>query len=178
MTRVLITGMSGTGKSTVIQALAARGYRAVDADEDGLSSIVSVPEGELTGLDPGQDWVWDEARIEILLASSGAGVLFLGGCSPNQGMFYSWFDHVILLSAPDAVIVERLRTRTTSPYGKRPEEIARTLALRQTIEPLLRRGASHEIDTTAPLDEVVARVLRIVGGQPEATWAAPGSRRR
>ncbi len=53
--RVLITGMSGTGKSAVIQALAERGYRSVDADEAGWSEVVAVPEEELTGLGPGQD---------------------------------------------------------------------------------------------------------------------------
>lgn len=54
MKRVLITGMSGTGKSTVVAALAARGHKAVDADESGLSELVSVPERELTGLGPGK----------------------------------------------------------------------------------------------------------------------------
>ena len=32
--RILLTGMSGTGKSKVIGELAARGYKAVDADCD------------------------------------------------------------------------------------------------------------------------------------------------
>ena len=44
MKRVLITGMSGTGKSTVIAELAARGYKAVDVDEPEFSVLVSVPE--------------------------------------------------------------------------------------------------------------------------------------
>ena len=35
MARVLITGMSGAGKSTVLGELAARGYRTVDTDYDG-----------------------------------------------------------------------------------------------------------------------------------------------
>jgi predicted ATPase len=34
LTIVLLTGMSGTGKSTLIELLAARGYRAVDTDSD------------------------------------------------------------------------------------------------------------------------------------------------
>jgi len=132
--------MSGTGKSSVIRELAARGYRAVDADDDGLSEVVSVPDDELTGLGPGLDWVWREDRIRDLLASDDAEVFFLAGCSPNQGMFYPHFDHIILLTVPAGVIVERLATRTTNPYGKRPEEIARTLELVKTVEPLLRRG--------------------------------------
>ena len=163
MKRVLLTGMSGTGKSTVIAELAARGYKAVDADDAGLSDVVRVPADEPTGLDPGQDWVWREDRSNDLLSTEDGDVLFLGGCSPNQGKFYPRFDHVVLLSAPADVIVERLATRTTNPYGKRPEEVARTLALLETVEPLLRRGAGHEIDTSVPLDQVVARVLRIAG---------------
>ena len=163
MKRVLLTGMSGTGKSTVIEALAARGYKAVDTDEGGLSELVSVPDDEPTGLDPGQDWVWREDRIHTLLSTDDADVLFLSGCAPNQGTFYPQFDHIVLLTAPAHVIVERLATRTTNPYGKRPEEVARVLGLLQTVEPLLRRGAGAVVDTSVPLDQVVATVLRLVG---------------
>jgi shikimate kinase len=163
---VLLTGMSGSGKSTVIQALTARGYKAVDTDDNGLSEVVNVPDDHPTGLDPGHDWVWREDRIQTLLSSDDADVLFLGGCAPNQGRFYPQFDHIILLCAPEHVIVDRLAHRTNNPYGKRPEEVARVLSLRQTIEPLLRRGAGHEVDTDVPLDQVVATILRLVGEDP------------
>ena len=163
MKRVLLTGMSGTGKSTVIQELAARGYKAIDADYDGLSEVVNVPAGELTGLGPGQDWVWREDRIQDLLSTDDVDVLFLSGCAPNQGKFYPQFDHIILLTAPAHVIVERLATRMNNPYGKRPEDVARVLGLLQTIEPLLRKNAGHEVDTSGPLTQVVATVLRLVG---------------
>lgn len=166
MKRVLLTGMSGTGKSTLIKELASRGYKAVDADEDGFSEVINVPLDEVTGLDPGQDWVWREDRISELLASDDADVLFLAGCAPNQGTFYHQFDHIILLSAPVNVIVERLATRTTNPYGKRPDEVGRTLELVRTIEPLLRRRAELEIDTSTPLDDVLEQVLLHIGELP------------
>ena len=35
--RVLITGMSGTGKSALVHELRRRGLRGFDADEDGFS---------------------------------------------------------------------------------------------------------------------------------------------
>ena len=162
--RVLLTGISGVGKSTVIGELAARGYRAPDADYGGLSELVGVPDDQLTGLGPGLDWVWREDRIqELLSAEDDADALFLGGTSPNQGKFYPQFDHVILLTAPARVVVERLAARTNNPYGKRPEEVVRTLELRRTVEPMLRRGAGHVVDTDVPLAVVVAKVLRLSG---------------
>ena len=109
--------MSGTGKSSVIRELAARGYKAIDADY-GWSEC--GPDG---------DWVWQEDRIHHLLSTEDSAVLFLCGCATNQGKFYSQFDHIILLSAPAAVIVERLCTRTNNPYGKAPDELALVLAI-------------------------------------------------
>ena len=40
MKRVLLTGMSGTGKSSVIRELAARGFKAIDTDSDEWSAFV------------------------------------------------------------------------------------------------------------------------------------------
>jgi dephospho-CoA kinase len=155
--RVLVTGLSGTGKSTVIRALAARGYAAVDADEPGLSELVPVGDDEVTGVGGGMDWIWREDTIAALLAEPCDADLFIGGCSPNQGRFR--FDHVILLTAAPELMAARLRTRTTNRFGKDEGELARSLALRETVQPLLRRTADLEIDTAAPLDEVVDAIL-------------------
>jgi dephospho-CoA kinase len=164
--RILITGMSGTGKSTIIAELAARGYKAVDADSPEYSQWVEVS-GDTSALGSPQwgarDWVWREDRMQDLLSSEGADLLFVSGCAANMGKFLPQFDHVVLLSALAEMIVERLATRNTNTYGKRPEEVARTLELMETIEPRLRRIAGHEIDTSARLDEVVVTLLRIAG---------------
>ena len=168
MKRILLTGMSGTGKSTVIGALAARGYKAVDADSDVFSAWVEVSDdAEVPGspVEPDRDWVWHEDRMQDLLDTEDADVLFVSGCAPNMGKFLHQFDHVVLLRAPVDVIVARLGTRTNNPYGKHPDEVARVLQLLQTVEPLLRRAAGHEIDTSASLDEVVATLLGLVQTQ-------------
>jgi dephospho-CoA kinase len=161
--RVLITGMSGTGKSTVIKELAARGYKAVDADHNGLSELVSIPaSSDRSGLGAEQDWIWREDRIADLLSTEDAELLFLSGTASNQVKFYGRFDHIVLLTAPSSVMTERLASRTNNPYGKDPAELARVLALKETVEPLLRRVANLEIDTSVPVDAVVEKILRVV----------------
>src|SRR5688500_6361866 len=139
MKRVLLTGMSGTGKSTLIGALSARGYNAVDADSDEWSAwvdYVTTPGEVGSPVEPNRDWVWREERMQALLAREDTPTLFVSGCAQNMGKFYPQFDYIILLSAPAAIIVERLATRTNNAYGKRPDEVARVLSLIQTIEPL------------------------------------------
>lgn len=150
MTIVFIIGMSGTGTSTVIEALTARGYRAVDHDE---------PTGSKYNDDG--DWRWRKDRVEELLDENKA-LIFGSGCPTNQVKFYPRFDAIILLSAPKDVITERLRTRTNNSYGKSPKELAEVLGYLDTVEPRLREVADVEIDTRAPVDDVVDAVLRAI----------------
>ena len=154
MKRVLITGMSGAGKSALLDELARRGHRTVDTDYGDYFHAV---DGES---------LWREDRISALLSSApGAlpGVLFVQGTTRNQGLFYPRFDHIVLLSAPPEILAERLATRTGNPYGKHPAELAETLTYQQTVEPLLRASATLEVVTTIPIARVADIVLDHVG---------------
>jgi hypothetical protein len=89
--RILLTGMSGTGKSSVIRELAVLGYKAIDTD-DG---------------------------------------------------------------------------KTGNPFGKAPGDIDRILGDLAAVEPRLRKAADHEIRTTTPLTDVVAKVLHLASLYPD-----------
>ncbi len=142
--------MSGTGKSSVIRELVARGYKAVDTDDGWCEPL------------PGGRQQWREEAIQELLDSEDAGVLFIAGCEENQVRFHAQFDHIVLLTAPSETLVERLATRTGNSFGKTPEELRRVLDDLSVTEPLLRRAADHEVQTTVPLTEVVTTILRLV----------------
>jgi len=156
--KVLITGMSGVGKSSVITALAKEGLRAIDLDEDGWSVWVPCT-GNPTGAKPGYDWLWHEPKLTDLLADHKEGALFLSGCAPNMGKFRSKFDHVVLLSAPIELLLHRVTERQGNPYGKTAEEARQIAANLKEFEPVLRRASTHEIDASQRLEKVVADVL-------------------
>src|ERR671923_2435652 len=149
--RVLVTGMSGTGKSTALAELAKRGFRVVDTDSRDWSEWV-----------PGADeWLWREDRMAQLLAEDGEPALFVSGCMSNQVKFYDRFDAVVLLSAPAEVILDRVDRRTTNDYGKTPHERDLILTYLETVEPLLRARATHELDASRPVAEVVDALIAI-----------------
>ena len=168
--KVLITGMSGTGKSSTIAALAAIRYQAIDLDEDGWSGWVPC-EGNPTGANPGHDWLWDEARLAALLDGINDEPLFVAGCAPNMGVFVPRFDQIVLLSAPTEILLTRIRTRVGNNYGKSSAELARVVENTREVEPLLRRIATYELDATQPLRDVTLAILR-AGGQTD-TYTAP-----
>jgi dephospho-CoA kinase len=143
--------MSGTGKSSVIRELVARGYKAIDTDDGWCEPR---PDGRQQ---------WREDAIGALLAKQDSPVLFVAGCEENQVVFHPQFDRIILLSAPAEIRLERLAVRTTNSYGRDSGELRRILDDLENVEPRLRRAADHEIRTTVPLDEVVATVLRLAG---------------
>lgn len=141
MARVLVTGMSGSGKTTLLDALASRGYRTVDTDYDGWTLA---------------DGLWDEPRMDALLSANRS--IVVSGTVENQGRFYDRFDDVVLLSAPIDVLLDRVRRRTNNPYGHAAEHEAEIRAYVRDVEPLLRHGASLELDGRRPVAELAHAV--------------------
>ena len=102
---VLITGMSGTGKSALVLELRKRGYIAYDADDDGFS-------------EPRRDgrWGWRAEQVAELLSGSPEQLLFFAGCSEEQAELP--FDYRVLLTAPEPVVIEGCGLERTSPTEK------------------------------------------------------------
>lgn len=143
---VLITGMSGTGKSSVVKELRRRGHTAYDADDDGYTEPST-----------GGAWRWRVDVISALLRTHDAEVVFFAGCSEEQAAF-DW-DRRILLTAAEPVILDRLLSRTQNPFGTAEPERQKILSDLHDFEPLLRRSASAVIDSARPLAVVVDEVL-------------------
>ena len=134
------------GKSTLLARLALRGHLTVDTDDDGWT----LPNG-----------LWDAARMSALLADHPA--VCVSGTVENQVRFYDRFDHVVLLSAPVDVLLRRLQDRRNNPYGKTDADRADVRRYIIEVEPLLRRGATAELDARLPVDVLADSVEALIG---------------
>ncbi len=74
--KMLIIGMSGTGKSSALEILGEHGHRVEDTDTDEWSQWTRLPDGS-------SDWIWCEEVIRELLVGHQRGKRFVAGCKSN-----------------------------------------------------------------------------------------------
>ncbi len=151
MKRIYITGMSGTGKSSVIQSLAGKSFQAIDTDYNDWCELLVI-NGEV-------EWALREEKFYELLQSPATAPLFVAGCSFNQSKFYSFFQHIVLFSAPLEVMLQRVAQRTSHDYGKNQKEISEIIWNYEHVQPLLKKRAGIEINTALHSVEDITETL-------------------
>ena len=169
---VWLTGMSGTGKSTVLDELARRGHGVLDTDDPGWIVQTETPDGP--------EPLWDLERVRARLDEHRSNWLFVAGCVANQGALYDRFDKVVLLSAPVDVLLARVAQRA-NPFGSTAEDRTKIASDLAAFEPVLRASADHEIVTTAPISVIVSQVEKLGDGRsdlPRDTSVGAFARRR
>ena len=166
MSRYLITGVAGSGKSTIAKELSKRGYAAYDT-EMGFSYHVDKQTGERVAYpaNPSIEWydqherVFDEKVLENLFKKHADEDLFICSITANQKKFYPQFDKIFLLDADEDTIVKRIEQRTDNHFGKHPLELERIISRHKTFDDELKAAGATTIDSTQPLDRVVGQIL-------------------
>lgn len=164
---VWVTGLSGTGKSTVCAALRELGHRAFDADGDGFSRWVSRETGEPVDDPPYpvpagwlDDYGW-EIDVERVRAVAGTRIqTFLCGGAENESDVWDLFDRAVRLVLDDAATEARLASRSSNAFGKHPEELAAVLQWNRIVVDKYRRLGVPVVDARtaraarAPIDQI------------------------
>ncbi|MBX4197207.1 AAA family ATPase [Candidatus Saccharibacteria bacterium] len=167
--KYLITGVAGTGKSTLAKELRRRGYAAYDVEE-GFSYYVDKQTGERCAYpkQPSQEWydqherVFDEKVLLGLLKKHAHEPLFICSITANQAKFYPQFDKLFLLTASDDIITHRLGTRTNNYFGKHPLDLQRVIGRHQQFDDELLALDAIPIDASLPIEQMTNKILSYI----------------
>ena len=146
MRTILLTGMSGVGKSAVLHRLAGQEVLCVDLDDGWMREA----DGER---------LIDVSAVRQFMHSHSAQPIVLAGCAMNQGELD--VDCTILLTASAQTMLARIADRE-NPFGKDEASWRKILADKEEFEPILRARCDLVIDTEQPLDVTVRQVGRLL----------------
>jgi broad-specificity NMP kinase len=167
MSRYLITGFPGTGKSAVAAMLRQRKLNALDADDlPNLAHWIDTTTGRLVKYSekvPAKwreqhSWVWESTALRSLLASDES-TLFLCGYSDNLADFYELFDKCFVLTADDATLGQRIISRNNNNAKLELDFVLKNHKAFEAEQ--LARGAIV-IDSIPSIKLVVNNILRYV----------------
>ena len=143
MSAVLITGMSGAGKSTIAGVLARRGLASLDADDDPMLAR-SV----------------DSHGLDVLIRIAAPATVYVCGGAANELELADRFTRVFVLEMDEPTMLARLdapsRDNEWGRIGDTREHLRRRLPGHQKR---LRAFGAIPIDARQPLDQVVDAIL-------------------
>src|SRR5690625_183814 len=148
MQKVLLTGMSGVGKSTILNQLKVEGFLTVDLDNSGWINY-DVKE---------EDYLMDTTKIIDFITLHEKEVVFLAGTTINQIHIYPYLDFVISLTAPLEVMKERIQNRENNPFGKTEDEWSKIVSDKVTFEEQIFKSSDYVILRDKPLQDVLKEI--------------------
>jgi gluconate kinase len=168
----LITGTSGTGKSTIAKSLEKLGYDVIDTDHDYFngSSIaywknktsslaVDLPWPPPTNWSDKNDWVWRIDKLKQRLDAINESVIFVCGDSRNKLDSFHLFRKVFVLKADNDTLHKRLQSRTDNLFGQSESEFRWVLGQNKIIVEEVKSAGGIVVDATKPLDQVIKDIL-------------------
>lgn len=172
MGKYLVTGMGGSGKTTICQILNKRGFYSLDSDAvEGLARWEDKLTGQHIEVDHTKfvdykkvSWNWSSAVLNKLLSTHDQ--LILCGSSSNEFEFFNLFDKVFVLEIDQTTHKSRLERRSSS-YGKD----TRTLTWIIEEQPRFTKHAvklgAIPIDASTSPTFVVKQILKNINEPPE-----------
>jgi len=166
-----ITGVAGSGKSTVLQELISRGYEAYGIDEDGFAHWHNNktgyihPKSSVKTSDRTPDflnnhtWKIDRNMVEDLASKAKTRPVFVCGVARNENELLDLFTGKFALIVDANTLKHRIATRENNDYGKTAHELEQILKDQASNEERYSKARYILIDATQPKDRVVDDII-------------------
>jgi dephospho-CoA kinase len=142
----LISGLPGTGKTSVCEELQLRGYHAIDADK-------------AFGFQADNGWIWNDEKLSEVLDDLSSDTLFICGSASNRDKYMDRFAKIFILYVDSETLKTRLIDRTNNNFGKSPATLTRQLELNEGVKEYSIKRGRIIIDATQSITEVVGNIL-------------------
>ncbi|HEY4496804.1 MAG TPA: AAA family ATPase [Candidatus Paceibacterota bacterium] len=164
--KILITGLPGTGKSTISKALREKGVLSIDfSDVSGMCFWQNKETKEKLKYSPIQTREWFEFNERICdleklkeMLNQHENIIMTGLAMGNQKEYLPLFDKVILLRCSPNVIVYRMQTRV-APYGKTKTERDEAIGKQKEFDDLILSCGAIPINNDGPISAVIDNII-------------------
>lgn len=164
--RYLITGVAGSGKSTLEKLFRQDGYVTIDID-DGFTEWRHAETDEVLPYTPDEEgwhevaeWVVKTDKLQVFFDEHPTDDVFVFGSFARLTAVVGMFTKIILLEYPSETTVRQRIANRDGGYGKHPHELTRILSYVQPYQDKMKAAGALAIDCTLPIDEVTQWIKR------------------
>ncbi len=167
---IFITGISGSGKTAISDALREKGYSSYDIDDvPGLFTMFDKRTNQpLTNQDnsnleqvKNMSWICNVERLQHLMNEEKNEIAFYCGNAENISEIVPFFDKLVLLKAKDEAIRHRLSSRISNDFGKTTEIQDWIINSKENWENNINKMGAIVIDTNKDINLVVTEILKV-----------------
>lgn len=168
MKKIFITGISGTGKTTIANTLNTKGIHSVSIDEvPGLCVWKNKATGKTVDYEAelnktfidAHDWICDTDTLKKLLDVEKETVVVLGNAA-NQNNFLNLFDKTLLLQCKPETFLERIMQRKDNDFGKEKSAQDLILSWYQEFESNLLKKGAIAVNVEGHIDKVIKTIIK------------------
>jgi dephospho-CoA kinase len=165
MKKVFITGISGTGKTAIAEALKKKGVNAFDMDMYDLCCWMNKLDGKKVDYEAKLDkafidshiWVCDIELLKKMLDTENTVVML--GHPENTEEILPLFDKFILLQCNPETFLKRILERKDNDFGKDETAQQHLIGTYKKFESDMLKLGAQSLNVEASLDEVVNSII-------------------